>query len=222
MVLMSPAPILSKLLNEAARDVLKPLGLFQKGRSRIWLDDRCWWLGVVEFQPSGWTQGSYLNVGCMWLWNVQDHISFDEGFRVSPFSRFNDEKQFRSAAEQLAQHAAQEVNRYRNLFPDLAAVANYFHRHPPDGFWPSFNGAVVCALAGQQDHAQRFFRSVVEPENDAPNWVLAAQEDAEQLRLLVPSTERFRKRIEERILQTREHLKLPSVSHIILEHRLGV
>ena len=24
--------------------------------------------GVVEFQPSSWTRGSYLNVGAMWLW----------------------------------------------------------------------------------------------------------------------------------------------------------
>jgi hypothetical protein len=223
MVLMSlVAPIQSKLLNEAARCALKPLGLFQKGRSRTWLDDRGWWLGVVEFQPSSWSEGSYLNVGCMWLWNVKDHISFDEGFRVSPFSLFTDEKQFRSAAEQLAQHAAHEVDRYRSLFPDLAAVANYYHRHPPESFWPNFNAAVVCALAGQQDDAQRFFRRVVEPKDDDRNWVLTAQADAEHLRLLAPFTERFRKTIAERILQTREHLRLPPVSHITFEHSLGV
>jgi hypothetical protein len=42
--------------------VLTPLGLTQRGRSRLWLDDHGWWLIVVEFQPSAWSRGSHLNV----------------------------------------------------------------------------------------------------------------------------------------------------------------
>src|SRR5205085_1650054 len=72
----------TKLLNAAAREILRPLGLVQNGRSRTWLDDQRWWLGVVEFQPSGFTRGSYLNVGINWLWNVKDWLSFDFGHRV--------------------------------------------------------------------------------------------------------------------------------------------
>ena len=30
---------------------MRPLGLVQEGRSRTWLDDQAWWLGIVEFQP---------------------------------------------------------------------------------------------------------------------------------------------------------------------------
>ncbi len=41
----------SKLLAKAGTEILKPLGLFQKGRSRAWIDDHGWWLGLVEFQP---------------------------------------------------------------------------------------------------------------------------------------------------------------------------
>lgn len=74
------------------------MGLSQKGRSRIWLDDQRWWLCVVEFQPSSWSRGSYLNVGCMWLWPVRDDISFDEGYRVEEFCEFRDEAQFEAAA----------------------------------------------------------------------------------------------------------------------------
>src|SRR5256885_11111558 len=64
---MAEADPHSKLITAAAREILRPLGLFQKGRSRVWLDDQGWWLGVVEFQPSDWSKGSYLNVGA----NVQ-------------------------------------------------------------------------------------------------------------------------------------------------------
>jgi hypothetical protein len=62
----------TKLLIAAARDVLRPIGLTQKGRLRTWLDDLGWWLGVVEFQSSSWSRGSYLNVGVNWLWNPKD------------------------------------------------------------------------------------------------------------------------------------------------------
>jgi hypothetical protein len=71
----------TKLINAAARETFQPLGLVQKGRSRMWRDDRAWWLGIVEFQPSSWTRGSYLNVGVNWLWNVKDWHSFDFGYR---------------------------------------------------------------------------------------------------------------------------------------------
>lgn len=37
-------------------EVLAPLGVRRRSRSRTWLDDHGWWLGIVEFQPSagGW------------------------------------------------------------------------------------------------------------------------------------------------------------------------
>src|SRR5687767_4381931 len=81
-VMAEQTPIHSTLITAAAREILRPMGLFQKGRSRTWLDDQGWWVCVVEFQPSSWSRGSYLNVGCMWLWGVKDYISFDEGYRI--------------------------------------------------------------------------------------------------------------------------------------------
>jgi hypothetical protein len=207
-------PVHSKQLTEAARRILRPMGLFQKGRSRIWLDDHCWWLGAVEFQPSSWSQGSYLNVGCMWLWRVKDYYSFDEGFRVRPFSSFRDEEEFELTAEQLAKKAAQEVNHYRSLFPNVGAVSSYYLSHRPDGFWENFNAAVACALAGRPEDAQRFFNHVTESSDDDRDWVLAAQSDAKHLSAAASHTERFRQAIAERVRRTRELHTLPPVSRV--------
>ncbi|HEX4035315.1 MAG TPA: hypothetical protein VHX66_12810, partial [Solirubrobacteraceae bacterium] len=71
---MAREPPHSKLLTTAAREVLRPMGLRQKRRSRVWLDDRAWWVGVVEFQASSFSPGTYLNVGAMWLWRRADHV----------------------------------------------------------------------------------------------------------------------------------------------------
>jgi hypothetical protein len=49
----------------------------------VWLDDHTWWLVVVEFQPSSWSQGSYLNVGAMWLWHDKNRLAGDLGGLVA-------------------------------------------------------------------------------------------------------------------------------------------
>src|SRR5262249_5473480 len=147
-VMRTEASVHSRLIASAARASLVPMGLFQKGHSRIWLDDRGWWLCVVEFQPSSWSRGSYLNVGCMWLWQVKQDISFDEGYRVESFTEFHDEEQFRSVAQHLARRAADEVESYRRKFPRIHDVCHYYFSNHPVGFWSNFNAAVACALGG--------------------------------------------------------------------------
>jgi hypothetical protein len=50
---------------------------------------------VVEFQPSGWSKGTYCNVGFDHLWFERGHLVFDRPERVSApsgqFIRFNPE-----------------------------------------------------------------------------------------------------------------------------------
>jgi len=58
-----------RVIADAARLALSPLGLARKGRSRTWLDDQSWWLGVVEFKPASRHPGTYLNVGLRFLWH---------------------------------------------------------------------------------------------------------------------------------------------------------
>ena len=42
----------NQVIAEAAAAALAPLGMARKGRSRIWLDDQSWWLGIAEFKPA--------------------------------------------------------------------------------------------------------------------------------------------------------------------------
>jgi hypothetical protein len=183
------------------------MGLTQKGRSRTWLDDHGWWLCVVEFQPSGWSRGSYLNVGCCWLWQVKDYLSFDEGSRIEGFTGFENEAQFSTVSDQLAQRAAEEVSRYRKMFTNVNTVADYYHRNRPDGFWPSFNAAVACASGGLIDEAHGFFSAVIATDDDR-DWALAAKRDAKELDALAADAHRFRTVVEARVQHTRALLKL--------------
>jgi hypothetical protein len=71
----SDVPDVNTVIAEVAKQVLAPLGVKRKGRSRTWLDDHGWWLGIVEFQPSSWGAGSYLNVGPEFLWQPIDRLA---------------------------------------------------------------------------------------------------------------------------------------------------
>lgn len=205
-IVRTETPVHSKLIANAARATLVPMGLFQKSRSRTWLDDHGWWLCVVEFQPSTWSRGSYLNVGCMWLWQVKNYLSFDEGYRVEAFVEIDDEEHCLS----LARRAADEVEGYRKRFPRIDEVCNYYLRTDPVGLWPNFNAAVACALAGRVSEARAFFAKVAK-EHDDREWVLAARAEAEELSSIMADSEQFRGLITDRVRKTRALQKLPHI-----------
>ena len=74
----------SKIITKAAKSILQPMGLFQKGKSRVWIDDNDWFFTVVEFQPSGFTKGSHLNVAVDFLWHKTDHLAYHFHYGNSP------------------------------------------------------------------------------------------------------------------------------------------
>ncbi|MFN8424159.1 MAG: hypothetical protein U0470_12540 [Anaerolineae bacterium] len=207
-------PIHATMIRDAARRHLQPLGLVQKGRSRTWLDDHGWWIGVVEFQPSGWSRGTYLNVACMWMWNVKEYISFDEGGRIDGFRGYRDPDQFQPVADAYAAKAAQAVDRYRRLFPNVPAVCRYYRRNPPIGAWPRFNAAVACALAGHGDVARNFFRLAMAGGDDDRDWVREFDADAAHLSTIAGDVEQFRSVVVERVRRTREMQRLSPVDEI--------
>ncbi len=199
----------SVLLTEAAKTILGPLGLVQKGRSRTWLADQHWWVIAVEFQPSGWSQGSYLNVGSMWLWNVKSYISFDEGYRVEGFAPFESTEQFRPIAEHLVRRAAESVIHYRSLFPTVQSVSDFYLENRPRAGWPSFNAAVAHGLSGRIEVAKQMFNCWSGETVDDPEWIKRARLDTEKLVELVGDQEGFRDLISARVLQTRGLRRLP-------------
>jgi hypothetical protein len=194
-----------KQITESAREVLRPLGMFQKGRPRIWLADNTWWMVVVEFQTGGMSKGFYLNVGCMWLWNVKSYLSFDEGYRVDKFHRFESASELTAVAEQVSQRAADEVLRYQSLFPSIRAVSDYYLRHPPpDSFWPEFNAAIAHVLSGRDKVGAALLSRKIGKMNTSIEWQKNAALDAELLLAEIPFPDRFKERIEDRILQSRK------------------
>ena len=189
------------LLTRAAKQHLASIGLDQKGRSRTWLDDQGWFLIVVEFQPSSYSKGSYLNIGCNWLWNPKDYLSFDYGSRLEPFKPFINEQQFAFVAEFLARRAADEVLALRAKFPDPAGMLAAINPTDLSNPWTGFHLGIANGLQERPEEARRLLQSVQAKQLRMPPWLEKLQQDAVALNSLVGDPDAFRKEIEHRVLQ---------------------
>lgn len=158
-------------LAKAAKKHLDPLGMKRKGQSRVGFQDNGWWLGVVEFQPSSWSRGSYLNVAAMWLWNAKDYWSFDEGGRVEKFHEFKDTDQFAHVADALATRARDEILALSQRFSSLAVVAAHLTRNSYEDPWQNYYAAMAALAIGDIEHAQKRFRALLAFKDHAPFMV---------------------------------------------------
>jgi hypothetical protein len=201
----------SRLIAETAREILGPLGVRQKGRSRSWIDDRTWWLGHVEFQPSSWGKGTYLNVGVMWLWHELPNLVYDVGHRVQDFEPYEDSQQFQSVATAVAHKAAEEISTYRVMFASLDSAAEYFANLPEVEPNSLLSAGILFGLVGRENEARKCFDFHIAIDDDRP-FVLVEKQRATELRELLGDQLAFKRRVRGSIARTRELLELPPLA----------
>jgi hypothetical protein len=204
-------PTHSKLINKAAREVLKPAGLVRKGQSRVWLDDNGWWLTLIEFQPSSWTKGTYLNVGVSWLWYLKEYMSFDIGYRQSSFIEFKDEDSFLPKAVALAEKAKAKALAYRHLMssPELAkefVLANTVG--DKQNIWACLNKGLVCLHASDFSSANIHLENVLQC-NDDRDWAISVKDFTKSVLSLKPEEQLLA--VRNAIIHSRKLKKLPEL-----------
>jgi hypothetical protein len=209
-----------KLIADAAKKALEPLGLRRNGQSRLWIGDHGWWLAVVEFQPSGFSKGSYLNVAAHWLWSGQSHISFDLGCgpdgtsRIGGFEACVPEEPFEEAATRLAQVAADGNRELTTRLPSIDAAADLLLSRaatsPLHDGWLTFHAGVAAGLAGRGRDAAAMFRSLTDLRLAGP---------AAKYIELLSDFDRFKSLARSLIASEREALRLPALSASLFQVR---
>ena len=203
----------NRVIAIAARETLGPLGLVRKGRSRTWLDDNDWWLGVVEFQPSSWKRGSYLNVGAMWLWRDTDdhHVYFGLDHRIdgAGFADASDAA-FEDAVAAMAVTAAEHVRLLREQLTTVDAAAAILREQAErEKGWAMWDAAVALGLAGERDEAAAMFRAVADDDDDRDWWVAVKRDAAKLAELVRAEPADFDTTVRAWIDRYRDALKLP-------------
>lgn len=146
----------NKIIANAAKQKLSPMGLERYGKSRTWIDDHGYWCIVVEFQPSSFSKGTYLNVGVSWLLFEKAHWTFDIGHREREFTPAGIETQFSEEILDIASQAARSVSKYREQFEGVQATHRYYQSTELRSRWEYYY-AGVAALAGDISSARRNF-----------------------------------------------------------------
>jgi hypothetical protein len=209
----------SKIIAGAAKETLAPLSIFQRGHSRTWIDDRGWWIVVIEFQPSGFSKGSYLNVGAMWLWHEKDHFTFDfgndAGCRIGSFVGYLDEKQFTAEATKLASLAKAETLRLRSKFVSIHDAARSLpaKARRDDSPWTELSAAIALGYVGKTLRARRLFKSI-ERKRPIHKWEYELRERALGFAETLERPNDFQRYVKEAISRTRKLLKLPEITEL--------
>lgn len=142
-----------KLIAKAAREILKPLGVFQKGSSRIWIDDNGWFLTVIGFQPSSWSKGAYLNVAISFLWEqgegFKEVLPFNIGGRELSHEEYEgDDENFYDKMLKMIQYAKKKLLEYRKYSADLSyaqtQMNNYWDSNSPSKVIQAWNKGMFC------------------------------------------------------------------------------
>jgi hypothetical protein len=204
-------PDTGKVTTEAARQALAPLGLKRKGRSRTWLDDRGWWIAIVEFQPSAWGAGAYLNVGLMFLWWPADYLAFEIGHRLDDFSSAEDAAVFRREILAKAAKARDEVTSLRERFASVRGVIRHYQQARTKlSMTDQAHLGTAWGLTGDMERCRNELDQALELREQAPSgawrasaWILDARQAA-------TDEATFRAWVQQTINATRAALKLSS------------
>jgi hypothetical protein len=178
------------------------------------LDDHAWWVGVIEFQPSGWSKGSYLNVAASYLWKPAEpepNLSFDTVLSPRPWRKVIEGESFAGAAMELASFARENLINLREYHRSVLTAAEWLQSEKVEGHcWRHYHLGVAFGLSGKVEIAQRHFRLAVGAKSDI-DWVTALRRECARYAALVEDRAVFRLAILERIRFTRAALKLPAL-----------
>jgi hypothetical protein len=203
-----------KIIAHAAKTTLLPLGFQRKGRSRLWFADHGWRLTVIEFQPSAWSKGSYLNVAVQWLWVETDTFGFDFGGRLAEFVEYQSDDQFAPAALRLARSGADEARQLDQTFSSLEVTAevllNEVRNRPMQGpghpGWMAYHAGVAAGLVGRTQDAEEMFGRVLKDTRLSGSMLHSA---AERVARLAGESRQLRSAIALVIENQRNSLRLP-------------
>lgn len=208
-----------KLIAAAAKAALAPLGCHRKGKSRLWFSDQRFWVISIEFQPSGWSKGSYLNVGATWLWHKRHLLSFNVGYRVAEFIPFENTEQFRPLVQDMAAKAAGEVLAIRRKFRSITDIHRWLVAHATRDGWPVYNAAIAAGLVGDFAGAKQFFDRLSRWETDSYDWQLQLKSDSEELSSLLSTPAAFQSSVLAMIEQRRTIIGLPPAPDCLQQNR---
>jgi hypothetical protein len=208
----------NRIIRKIARVTLKPYGIKRRGQSRLFIDDNGWFIIIIEFQPNKFYKGTFLNIGINFNWYLQNHLSFDMGYRESEFIKFVEEKEFIESVDKLCKRVIEKVLRYKN---DLKTMENSEktiseHSFTSDELWGNYHRGVASGLTGNIRKLNEYFDELLNANDDGIEWRLELKRRTNELKEIANAdANEFKEKIVNIIYETRKLKKLNEVEVII-------
>ncbi len=189
-------------------------GIKQKGQSRIWIDDRGWYIIVIEFQPFHGRHGSTLNVGVNFNWYEQQYFSYDIGSRENvDFVEYNqDEDRFQKEIEHFCEIALDKVFQYRENLKNLHDAKLFIlnHQFTSENLWGSYHKGTIAGLTNDFDTLNIYYKQLLS-EDYSYDWVQELKRRVETLSQKTETQDQFAEAVKEIVKNTRALKKLPPI-----------
>lgn len=201
----------NKLLKKIAKERLKPYGIYLQGQSRTFLYDKGWFTIVIEFQPSTYSKGTYLNIGVDFNFYPRDYFAFGYGYREKGFEEFTDEEQFVRLVNDLCDLTIKRVQELDRKFQDIWTALKTVDKEKGEDTWRLFEVAVLNALISNFDKARKLLRQVSKTKCEY-DWEIERKKLVNELLEWLQESPASLEKIENIINQTRQLKKLPEVT----------
>src|SRR5262245_13657714 len=136
----------TRIIKTTAGDYLSRMGYQRLKGSRAYIEDRGWMFLVISFESSGFSKGTYLQVGAHFLWSDDEHWSFEVCERVGGFHPFEAEMQFRGTVLRIAKQGTDKAAKLKARLKDVGSITRHF-RFQRSG-WAAYHKAVAFGLLG--------------------------------------------------------------------------
>jgi len=199
-------PSHSKIISRVAKEMLSPIGVIRKGRSRTWLDDNGWWVTVIEFQPSRSAKGTYLNVGVNFQWYPKEYFSFDIGYREAGFVEYKSDEQFEAAALGFSELAKLKILEIRKRLLTPKTSKKFIRsslKSKKHSLWAEFHQGMAFGVAGDTKKAESYFKKVLDNPHDT-EWAIELKLFTTEVMAFLEVKEDFLTRVDEIVHMSRE------------------
>lgn len=153
---------------------------FQKGNSRVYLDDNGYYFTMIEFQTHSLKKGTFLNIGLSFLFNKDDYLSFSYSYKNKTrigkkFIEYKDDEQFEKDVRKYVEMAKDYILKYR-MFVDINYAKKCIVKELKlnHDIWDPYIKSMFYFLTDDQENGKKyhkrfldeaFFKSIIDEYN---------------------------------------------------------
>ncbi len=162
---MNQANNINKIIKKLCKEIF-PSDVFQKGNSRVYLDDNGYYFTMIEFQPYSLRKGAFLNVGLSFLFDKSDFLSFSYSFKNESrigkkFIEYKNDEQFEKDVRKYVELANKYILKYRK-FIDINYAKKCIVKELNDNNWNSYIKSMFYFLTNEQEKGRKYYKMFLE------------------------------------------------------------